>query len=606
MRAFLLFLLAWPCAADYPVWMDFSGMWKIHAGNNPEWAQLNLDDSDWSPFQLPRITAPPQGFSWLRRRFDADPASARRDDLVLTVGSAVDEMTVFLNGRELGASGRGIPGYLARTRSFPVPAELIKPGSNVIAIRIFYLTGGAPVRNILGYSDDGPYWLTERSNAPRNPGSLDLARREKAATPDLFAGAAFATMAVFVFLIWTGERSQTNLVLLALLLGCTAANQIGPYISIVTDSERVYSYPFLHWGLVPLGYLAMRTGRFRYRWLEIVLWVQAIVGTMLFFVRPENRPFSIQHLMTFSSFICLAALLRNIPRLWNETGHETSAIALPLILSGGLFMWGLSTWLSGLTFFVHGYKFPEEEPPLLLLAGLMISVALRQMAAARREKDRLAGELEAARSVQQLLIPAATAQTKAFRLDAVYEPAQEVGGDFYWTRVTSDGSLLLVTGDVSGKGLKAAMLVSVVVGTLRNEMSEAPGAILQALNRTLLSNTGGGFVTCCCGRFDPDGTMVVANAGNPVPWCNGREIEVESSLPLGVLPGAQYAETAFSGDRFTFVSDGVLEASNRAGELFGFERTGAMSTKPANEIAEAARAWGQNDDITVVTVRRRA
>ena len=246
--------------------------------------------------------------------------------------------------------------------------------------------------------------------------------------------------------------------------------------------------------------------------------------------------------------------------------------------------------------------------------GLVVSLAvmwllLRRIAGDRQERQRLSAELEAARAVQQLLLPEAAAFTGAFALDAVYEPAQEVGGDFYWSRSDPDGSLLVAVGDVSGKGLKAAMLVSVAVGALRNERSAAPGAVLAALNASLVGHTGGGFVSCGCARFDPDGQVTFANAGHLAPFVNGAEVTVESGLPLGVVAGVEYPETQLGmapRDQVTLLSDGVVEAENAQRELFGFERTRQISGQSAGEIAAVAKAWGQNDDITVVTVRRMA
>ena len=100
-------------------------------------------------------------------------------------------------------------------------------------------------------------------------------------------------------------------------------------------------------------------------------------------------------------------------------------------------------------------------------------------------------------------------------MQAVYTPAQEVGGDFYWTRVDPTGALLLAVGDVSGKGLRAAMLVSVAVGILRTEKSLSPAAVLATLNEGLAGRAGGSFVTCCCARFDTDETVILASAGHP-------------------------------------------------------------------------------------------
>ena len=98
--------------------------------------------------------------------------------------------------------------------------------------------------------------------------------------------------------------------------------------------------------------------------------------------------------------------------------------------------------------------------------------------------------------------------------------------------------------------------------------------------------------------------MTIAHAGHPSPYCDGHEVTVEAGLPLGIVSGVNYAEVATSGQRFTFVSDGVVEAEDTKLGLFGFDHTCEISGKPAAVIAEAAKAWGQNDDITVVTVRR--
>ena len=130
---------------------------------------------------------------------------------------------------------------------------------------------------------------------------------------------------------------------------------------------------------------------------------------------------------------------------------------------------------------------------------------------------------------------------------------------------------------------------------------------LQAvLNEALLGQSG--FVTCCCIRYRQGGELTVASAGHPAPFCDGRELEVAAGLPLGMVAEAEWQDTTLylgQGSQVTLVSDGVVEAENAQRELFGFDRTREISGKSAREIAEAARAWGQNDDITVVTVTRR-
>ena len=113
-------------------------------------------------------------------------------------------------------------------------------------------------------------------------------------------------------------------------------------------------------------------------------------------------------------------------------------------------------------------------------------------------------------------------------------------------------------------------------------------------------------MTACCARFDPDGRVTISNAGHLPPYCDGQEVATEGGLPLGIVAEVVYEEAILSGQRFTFTSDGLVEAENAQRELFGFERAREISMKSAREIAEAAKAWGQNDDITVVTVRRLA
>jgi sigma-B regulation protein RsbU (phosphoserine phosphatase) len=222
-----------------------------------------------------------------------------------------------------------------------------------------------------------------------------------------------------------------------------------------------------------------------------------------------------------------------------------------------------------------------------------------------RARDELRVEFEAAREVQEQLVAPAV-DVPGFKIESVYAPAKQVGGDFFRVLPAADGSLLVVVGDVSGKGLKAAMTVSAIMGALPGCPSRMPVQVLAHLNQALYGQVGG-FVTCCAAFIATDGTMIFANAGNPAPYRNGEVMAVEPGLPLGMLADTSYRETHYQiapGDRLTFVSDGVVEATNPQGELYGFERTLAVSNQPANAIAEAARQFGQEDDITVLSVTR--
>ena len=242
-----------------------------------------------------------------------------------------------------------------------------------------------------------------------------------------------------------------------------------------------------------------------------------------------------------------------------------------------------------------------------LLAFAVCAMLLRRFWKTWRERQELDSEFQAASEMQQLLVPAASGSA-GFHVASAYLPAKHVGGDFFWTIPSADGSLLLVTGDVSGKGLRAAMTVATLAGALRNEPSREPARVLERLNRVLLDEKTRGFTTCCAALFHPDGLLNIANAGHIAPWLNGCELPVGPGLPLGITPEAEYAARTFSlqpSDRLTFVSDGVVEARNPAGELYGFERTRELAAQTtAPQIAETAREFGQEDDITVITIER--
>jgi hypothetical protein len=247
---------------------------------------------------------------------------------------------------------------------------------------------------------------------------------------------------------------------------------------------------------------------------------------------------------------------------------------------------------------------------ILSSLSLAIIMLLRSTRMSRRQAI-LEGELAAAQQVQQLLLPEQTETLPGFSVETVYEPAQQVGGDFFQVLPAGEGGLLMVVGDVAGKGLPAAMLVSVLVGAVRAtaDYTHSPAALLSSLNERLVGRGGGSFSTALAAHIAANGTVTIANAGHLSPYLDGREVELPGALPLGVMSGAQYETTQFhlaAGSRLTFYSDGVIEAQNRKGELFGFERGRQLSMQPASMIVEAAKEFGQEDDITVVTITRAA
>jgi serine phosphatase RsbU (regulator of sigma subunit) len=155
------------------------------------------------------------------------------------------------------------------------------------------------------------------------------------------------------------------------------------------------------------------------------------------------------------------------------------------------------------------------------------------------------------------------------------------------------------------------MTVSLIVGTLRTlvEYTQEPAEILRGLNRRLIGRIEGGFVTCLILRITADGEATLANAGHLPPFRGGKELPVSGSLPLGITTEASYEELSFflhGGETLTLYTDGILEARNAKNELYGFARVSECMATPLSveQIAEAASAFGQEDDITVLSITR--
>lgn len=239
----------------------------------------------------------------------------------------------------------------------------------------------------------------------------------------------------------------------------------------------------------------------------------------------------------------------------------------------------------------------------------LLALLFRDQKLVTEERALLAGEMRAASEIQHMLAPAKIETAPGLKIDVAFYPMREVGGDFYLCRVLPDGRQRVLVGDVSGKGAAAAMAATLLLGAAEERDGDAPGALLGHLNRVMRRTRIGGFATCLCADVATDGTVTIANAGHPSPYRRGEEIPVAPGLPLGVSDdgGSGYEENRFelaAGDALTFLSDGVAEARNGNGELFGFERAAAISARPAEEVARAAQAFGQQDDITVLTLAR--
>ena len=236
-------------------------------------------------------------------------------------------------------------------------------------------------------------------------------------------------------------------------------------------------------------------------------------------------------------------------------------------------------------------------------------------------------ELRVARRIQQALLPKELPRLDGYELTAYYQPAHEVGGDFYDFLELEDGRLGLIVGDATGHGVPAALVMANTQSVLRagaQRGGSAPGQALAEANEVLFTYIPPNmFVTCFYGVFDPEsGRLVYANAGHDLPYLRrgGDADELRArGMPLGLMPGMSYEEKEVvleRGENVLFYSDGLVEAHDPKGEMFGFPRLRALVAERGEDrrslvdllmeelYSFTGEGWEQEDDITLVTLRR--
>ena len=591
-----------------------NGVWKWHEGDNPAWAAPDFDDSAWPTVKVPGSALPRQsGRLWLRFRVSV-PAGEK-----ITLGTAplAEAQELYWNGVKVGALG--FPGFDLFPRSVMASAIVPADGHAVIALRLDRPRGHAFYAMQLGeysvFAGSEPAvgaWIDSRYRFPRIPLYVFFGPELPEWFSIMFAFSGLL-VALYFLVAWYSAPEILGFLWYG-INGLLAAAAIA-FFAYWVDHEvslamgnRVLSLLWAGANIALLELFLVLARDWRW-WPRILLYVPCFLGLAWELAFPDRS-------LPAETTIYLSTVA--LPALGLGTVHRNYREPFGRLLAFAMVPYTLVTSLASMNSVrqMLGYRFDHPllalerayDPAFQTSIGAMLAVVLglyfqKSLERMRGEGLRMGQELAAGKEMQSLLLPPLGRAYAGFAVEAVYQPASEVGGDFYQI-FERDGGLLAVVGDVSGKGLKAAMLVSVAIGILRATKSSSPGAILATLNEGLLGHTGGGFVTCCCARFDGSGTVTIANAGHPAPYGDGREIEIQAGLPLGVAEGVRYEESTATGMTFTFVSDGVVEAENPQRELFGFDRTREISGKSAGEIADAAKAWGQNDDITVVTVRR--
>ncbi len=591
---------------------------RYHFGDDTRWADPSFDDSAWPVAQNGRWPLPAfysDGIVWVRVRIPVPnhapgPLAVRFSNQNASL--IADEL--FVNGLRVGRQGslppHAAPTPFARSAVFDLPPASVEKGENaVVALRAWYPPGM--------HTEAGKANVVFAIDESRN---LHLAQRADHSALLIEDGLNLALNSIIfllgvgllVFWRWAGGRSL--LVCSWMLMAASLMSLWGASVSLglVTVSSRGYSLVYV--GLQTLSMAATA----ELVWtvhdvsalgLKRLYQASFVIGNATFLilnlgVKPSPIVFWSQlammpALLSFDSIQLAVNLWALVARRANRLIAVTM-IAIPVtdLLQNyghlrGIYIGPFHETYFGLSLFLCEFA-------LFLMLG-------QQAWKAWRARDELRVEFDAAREMQQQLVAPAV-DVPGFKIESVYAPAKQVGGDFFRVLPESDGGVLVIVGDVSGKGLKAAMTVSAITGALRGCPSRKPAEILAYLNSVLFGQVSG-FVTCCVAQITTDGAMTLANAGNPAPYRNGEEMAVEAGVPLGILAGNDYAETRYQiapGDRLTFVSDGVLEATNAKGELYGFARTQAISNQPAESIAEAATLFGQVDDITVVSLTRTA
>ena len=616
--------------------MNLDGQWKFHTGDDPQWADPALDDSSWPVVNLSQTLAEQgydsyTGYGWYRIKLQPEQIAAigkmanGQELALLVAGNSAGQVDVYVNGLEAGHT-RGMTDAPAEYLSPPVvaPTNPAATGPTVIAIRTWAgptitISRGLLQRVDVGAASEMLHRQTMAVNRQWNENVI-------AGLVVTFLFVCVAVLGGFLYLAQRHHQEYMWLSLLCLAVAATGsadvtyglgALSLGAYRVFIVFSGHLFMAVTLEF---ILHFTATKSRRF-VRGVQIAV----VLLPFLYFV---HLPQVYQVLSIAAEVLFCGLVTVLLYYAWRGGRKEAGVMVVPFFLAAMadsadsvLDFMAFKHWLPD-TFASHKFHmgpvvFGTGTVAYTVFLLSLIAVILYRFVHISQEEQKSAAEISAAKSVQALLIPTQLPSNKNFMLESAYLPVNGVGGDFFQVLPLKDDSLLIVVGDVSGKGLQAAMNSSTLVGALRNELSHDPATVLKHLNHVLIgavASPGSAvkeldcapcFATCLCARVYPDGTVTIANAGHLSPYRDGREIALMPNLPLGVIAEAEYDASTFHlnrGDRLVFLSDGVVEAQNDQGELFGFERTQQVSNESARYIAQTAKHFGQTDDITVLSL----
>jgi hypothetical protein len=621
------------------------GTWQFHTGDDPTWASPTLDDSTWESIQTDKPWGAQQhfgysGYAWYRRHIDFTPGPSDKLDLTLAVGYVADVYEIYWNGMKIGGYGTMPPHHRSYWGGLPQVYTLGKPQPGVLAIRVWNnipassdsgLSGGLYAPPYLGTSDAITALLTSGNYHWLKSSQYSFALV-------LFYG----LVAILSLLAWLQDRSRRLLLWMSLFAFAPLVLEIlggaripFPYHIVMAIQQPMFSVLDVSLWFLLLYLLQLDDQPRLARWTRILACVSFIStcldGLVVLTWGQWNGRFSQIADAVFTvpftvieiwPLVLIAFAIKSKKRL----GTPTWLVAFFAFLSQMLIVikagaaqgerfthWTISSTLDKPIFVINDNPFNLTVIIDTLLFVSIVYAVYRYSVDQSKRQLAVEQEFKSAQELQRVLIPETLPPIPGFAVTSSYRPAQEVGGDFFQLIAKAEGSSLFILGDVSGKGLKAAMTVSLLVGTVRTlaEMYDDPAEILSGLNRRLYGRMQNGFVTCVILQLDPDGVCTFANAGHLPPYLNHNELHLPPELPLGLVPSASYDKVTIQlevGDRLTLYTDGLLEARSPDGEIFSFDRLQELiATKPdARQASEAAVTFGQEDDITVLTITRLA
>ena len=594
--------------------------WRAYLGDDPRCAEAG-------PCRLAvlseagKVTEDP--LEWWEQAEVTLPAGLREaPELGVLMNSEFSTYAVFVNGQAVGGSGnmKTLQGPLYGRWIFRFPGSLARDGKVMIAVHVRPLASAAytdRLARVVG--------TPEALTMMKQLGTAAELRQQWPHFVFFFLVGCAAVLFLMLYLLERRSREYLWLGLLLLAYASLRIGELGTIVNLHVSSTLIT----LDWAVgngligaleVEFAFALMRRRvRWPFRVLQVIGFSQLAYGLFALPLGMGTRTWLVLWVHRLASpdlyLLPVTSLVLLLPlrACWRSRDREMKWIGGALIflvfmeVNRYLYLY----WPVGLPQDVLVGKVDLDVRGLaFLLFSVVMLVAMmvrfRRVQGHAREMEK---EFEAARTVQQVLIPDELPVIPGLAVESAYLPAREVGGDFFQVLPLASGATMVVVGDVSGKGLPAAMTVSLIVGTVRTlaEYVDAPGELLEGLNRRLYGR-GDGFATCVALRISSGGQVRVANAGHPAPYVAGLEVETEPGLPLGIVADICYEEKEFSlraGERLTLVTDGVIEAmDSKTREMFGFERTRAGSGLRAEELAGEAFRFGagavQGDDITVV------